>query len=77
MEDIITNIVYITIISYSESCYNSNFFNFANLCYYVCLITLINVSKYVRKENNELVKETISGETGVIFWSAVYLSGQD
>ena len=34
---------------FSGSYYNNNFFNLANLYYYVCLITLINVNRYIRK----------------------------
>ena len=52
MENIVTDIAYIIIISFSGSCYNSDFFNLANLCYYVCLATLISVNRYVRKKNN-------------------------
>ena len=73
MEDIITNIVYIIIIGFSGSCYNNDFFNLINLCCYVCLATLINVSRYVRKGrkyNNNMKGD----ETGIIFWFTVYLS---
>ena len=49
MENIIANVVYIIIISFSGSCYNNNSFDLANLCYYICLITFINVNRYVRK----------------------------
>ena len=50
MENIVTDIAYIIIISFSGSCYNSDFFNLANLCYYICLATLINIGRYVRKK---------------------------
>ena len=73
MENVVTNIAYIIIISFSESYYNNNFFNFANLCYYVYLITLINVNRYVRKGRK--YNNNIKGDkTGVIFWFTVYLS---
>ena len=35
----------------------------------------IGVGRYVRKRNNN--NNMKGGETGVVFWSAVYLSGQD
>ena len=54
------------------SCYNNNFFNFINLYYYVYLIILINVGRYVRKRNNNY---NIKGDkTDLIFWFTVYLS---
>ena len=52
MENIVTNIAYITTINSSGSYYNSDSSDLTNLCYYVCLVTLINIGKYVRKRNN-------------------------
>ena len=49
MENIIVNVVYIIIISFSGSYYNNDFFNFANLCYYVYLTALISINRYIRK----------------------------
>ena len=73
MENVVISIAYIIIIGSSGSCYNSDFFNLVNLCYYVYLTTLINVSKYVRK--GKKYNNNIKGnKTGVIFWFAVYLS---
>ena len=73
IENIVINIARIIIISFSGSCYNNNFFNLANLCYYVCLTILISISKYVRKRKKH--NNNIKGDkTGVIFWSTVYLS---
>ena len=73
MENVIANVARIIIISFSGSCYNNNSFNLTNLCYYICLIILINVNKYVRKgkKHNNNIK---GNKTNVIFWSAVYLS---
>ena len=73
MKNVIANVARIITIGSSGSYYNSNSFNLANLCCYVCLATLINVGRYVRKgkkHNNNMKGD----ETGVIFWSAVYLS---
>ena len=44
---ILVSLIFVTI--KSSGYYDSNSFNLANLCYYVCLATLISVSKYVRK----------------------------
>ena len=52
MENIIANIIYIIIISFSGSYYNNDFFNLINLYYYICLVILININRYVCKRNN-------------------------
>ena len=68
----------LTVLSHRSFDGGRSFFTFfLDSAYQEPHISIDIVGRYVRKGNNELVKETISGETGVIFWSAVYLSGQD
>ena len=75
MEDVVAGVARIITIGSSGSCCDSDSSDLANLCCYVCLATLISVGRYVRKRNNN--NNMKGGETGVVFWSAVYLSGQD
>ena len=70
MENDGASIVYIITIKSFNYCDN-NYSNLAKLCCYVCLITLISISRYVYKRNNNNNKK--DSKTNVIFLSAVYL----
>ena len=61
---LIINVVYIITIKFSGY-RNNNFFNLINLYYYICLATLININKYVRKRNNN--NNMKNSKTNVIF----------